>query len=93
MNEETHYRSIPESEYQELKALAEGNREAILKVMDDSSLISELSEIKEEYRKTRRFIKEFSSYCNRIFHEIRSNEIKNNSSLRYYIEQLNKLKL
>ena len=87
--EQTHYRAIPEAEYQELKALAEGNESAIRKVMSDSLLYKELDGIKEQMRESKSNIRMWMYWFDDIIEELKKAD---NFMIRYRVRQLIELK-
>ncbi len=90
--EQNHYRTIPESEYQELKALAEGNKKAIEKVMNDSELFKQLEEVKKTIRYERTKISDFKFWFANLFEVIEESEtFKNDFLIRYYVGRTNDL--
>ena len=87
--EQTHYRTIPEAEYQELKALAEGNEMAIRKIMSDSLFYKELDTLKEQMRETKLDIRMWMYWFDDIIEELKKAD---NFMTSYRVSQLIKLK-
>lgn len=90
--EKTHYRTIPEDEYQELKALAEGNERAIRKIMSDSLFYKELDILKDKMHETKSNIRTWLLWFDDILVELRSDSnLSTKQSIRKLIELKEKL--
>lgn len=79
--EKTHYRTIPEEEYQELKALAEGNERAIRKIMSDSLFYKELDILKDKVHDTKYAIKDMMFWFDGVIDILKKEEALNRSTL------------